>query len=333
MKVLVITSRDLEKGSTHFRISQYTDFLKDHGITLEFIQRSSINSSFLGKLGEFELVINQKCLMNQAVSRKIITLSRRIFFDFDDAIYTRPGRPHSLVTGLRVRRRFRLWMEKPDLVMTSNRILANKARQYASSVVIIPMAVDTQAWKPAEKKEPLPITIGWAGSPVNVPNLERLDAVLFALLKKHRHLRLAVYSGKKPRLSCTFKYYPYKTGTGPSFTQSLDIGLLPLVNEEYSMGKSPIKAIQYLACGVPVVGNIFGAGSEILNTENSISVTSDEEWFNALERLILQENLRRSMGEAGRQFVLKHHNIYIVRDQLFQLLSGNEKPVSEISHS
>jgi len=60
--------------------------------------------------------------------------------------------------------------------------------------------------------------------------------------------------------------------------QSLDIGLLPLNDDEYSRGKSPIKAIQYLACGIPVVGNIFGGASEILNAENSIAVNSDQEW-------------------------------------------------------
>jgi glycosyltransferase involved in cell wall biosynthesis len=325
LKLLVITSRNLEKSSTKYRIAQYADFFASRGINIEFIKRKSINSSVLKNIKEFDLVFNQRCLIKSSVSKKIFAESRKTIFDFDDAIYTRPGRPYSYLTSLRVNKRFRLWLNNADITTTSSNYLADKARQYSSSVVVIPMAVNTDIWKPLKRKPNDSITLGWAGAPVNIPNIERLNPVLNALTNKFPSLKLAIFSGEKPRLTCRFEFTPFNPGGEAAFVQSLDIGLLPLTDEEFSRGKSPIKAIQYLACGIPVVGNVFGATAEILNRSNSIAVSSDDEWISALEELILDQSRRLSMSQAARQFVLKHHNIYTVQEQLYRLFLQKEK--------
>jgi hypothetical protein len=262
------------------------------------------------------MVFNQKCLLRTSLSRKIIENSPRTLFDFDDAIYTRPGTPRSFLTEWRVRRRLHLWLREADIVTTANSFLADYAHRHSSSVVLVPMAIDTDIWKPTAGKENEQITIGWAGAPVNIPNLERIGPALSVILKKYSSLKLAVFSGEKPSLPCPFEFHPFKPGEEPAFVQSLDIGLLPLPDEEYSKGKSPIKAIQYLSCGIPVVGNVTGATAEILNENNSIRVSSHDDWIKALEVLIHDSNLRKALGETGRQFILDRHSIYKVREQL-----------------
>lgn len=322
MRVLAIVSRDLEKGSTKYRIAQYTDFLKDHGIEIDFVRRKEITASLVRKFGEFDIVLNQKCLIDSSLSNKIFDHSRKIIFDFDDAIYTRPGKPHSLITGVRVRRRFQSWLKGANIITTANRYLAKSAERYVSKVIVVPMAIDMDIWKPKRQEEERQITIGWAGSPVNLPNIERLEPILSAVLKKYPHVKLAIFSGERPRLACPFEYHSFQPGEEPVFVQRLDIGLLPLPDEEYSRGKSPIKAIQYLACGIPVVGNVIGATAEILTDENSIAVSSDDEWFHALETLIHNRERRASLGQAGRAFVVKCHNIQTIREQMLRLFLG-----------
>ena len=315
MNVLVITSRDLEKASTKFRIVQYNDYLNSKGIHLQFV-RKEIGSAVLKHIKDFDMVFNQKCLMRSSLSREIILNSPKTLFDFDDAIYTRPGPPRSFITQWRVRRRLHLWLREADIVTTANSFLADYARQHSSSVVLVPMAIDTDIWKPIAKKKNEQLTIGWAGAPVNIPNLERIGPALSVILKKYPFLKLAIFSGKKPSLPCPFEFHLFMPGAEPDFIQSLDIGLLPLSNEEFSKGKSPIKAIQYLACGIPVVGNVNGATAEILNQNNSIHVSSHDDWINALEVLIHDRNLRTLLGKTGRQFILNRHSIYKVREQL-----------------
>jgi glycosyltransferase involved in cell wall biosynthesis len=222
-----------------------------------------------------------------------------------------------------VKRRLRLWLERSDIVTTSNHFLARYARQYSNSVEVIPMALDLDTWKPSEKSSGEKITIGWTGAPINVPLIESLGSALSFLVKKYPFVKLAIFSGQKPQLKCPFEYYSFRPGHEAAFVQDLDIGLLPLANEEYSMGKSPIKAIQYLACGVPVIGNVIGATGEILNVKNSIAVSNEDEWIQGCGKLITNRDLAKSMGRAGCEYVQKHHNVNLVAEHFCRVLVGN----------
>lgn len=316
MNVLVITSRDLEKASTKFRIVQYSNYLNSRGIHLDFIRQKEIGSFLPGIAEKFDMVFNQKCLLGSSLSRKIFKNSPKTVFDFDDAIYTRPGSPRSFIAEWRVKRRLHLWLRSADLVTTANGFLADYARTYSSSVMLVPMAIDTDIFTPAAKNEEDLIAIGWAGAPVNIPNLERIGPALSVIVKKYSYVKLVVFSGTRPSLPCPFEYHRFIPGAEPAFVQSLDIGLLPLPDDEYSKGKSPIKAIQYLSCGIPVVGNVSGATAEILNGKNSIPVSSDGDWVNALELLIENRNLRTQLGKSGREFILERHSFSSIREQL-----------------
>lgn len=322
MNVLVIYGRDLEKGSTKYRVAQYAEYMRARGVHYDFHTRGEINRKFIEKIPEYDAVINQRCLIKSSLARKIIKQSRKLIFDFDDAIYTCPGKPHSWITSKRVQHRMRLWIQGADRVTTPNHFLAKYALQYTQTVTVIPNVVDMQKWVPARKPESEQLIVGWAGAPVNVSNIEELEPVFIALLAKYPFLKLAFFSGKKPKLSCTFDYYPFEPGKELEFVQRLDIGMLPVVNEEFSKGKSSIKAIQYLACGIPVVANIFGATAEILKEETSISVRTHAEWQQALDDLINDPERRNKMGLAGRQFAERKHDINNTTRQWLDILQS-----------
>lgn len=326
MNILVMTKSDLEKGSTKYRIAQYADVLKAKGINLDFVKRHDIDGSLIDRVRRYDVVINQRCLFRTSLAKKIIANTSRIVFDFDDAIYTRSGNRRPLLsrlTAVRKRHRLHLWLRRANVVTTANSVLAEYARRYSSHVVVIPMAIDLEVWRPQERVCGTPVTIGWAGSPATVRNIERLESVLAEVLRRNPSIRLAIFSGRRPRLNCPFEYYPFQPGREPEFVKNLDIGLLPLSDDEYSRGKSPIKAIQYLACGVPVVANVIGATAEILNRYNSICVSSEEDWIRALETLIGNRQLAKSMGRAGREFVLQHHNARLTAQRLLEIVSGD----------
>lgn len=324
MDVLTIISRDLQKASTLFRVVQYLDYFNSQGLHFRFLQRKSLSRSDLVSVRSADLLFNQKCLFNYSLAKRMINESRRTLFDFDDAIFTSPGKPDAFITRWREKRRLKLWLQKADVVTTPNHYLADYARKWSNSVKIIPMAVDLEQWTPQGGKKPIngPIVIGWAGAPVNIPLLESLDPILKQLVDKNKALKIAVFSGQRPALSVPYDYYPFEPGKEAEFIQKLDIGLLPLRKDEFSMGKSPIKAIQYLACGVPVVGNVFGATAEILNEKNSIAVNTPEEWIAGLQHLIMSPERMKNMGEAGREHVELNHNMLTVREKFLKILCG-----------
>jgi glycosyltransferase involved in cell wall biosynthesis len=320
-KVLTIINKDLDTASTKFRVVQYLDYLKDRGVDFEFINRKAIDKLTYQRAATSDVVFNQKSLFNTSYAKKIISKAKYTIFDFDDAIYTRERRPYFWLTRLRVHKRLHLWLKNADIVTTANHFLAEYAHRYSGNVRVIPMSLDMDLWKPKGKISNGQITMGWAGAPVNIPLIEQLDHVFSHLLDKYSFLKLAIFSGKKPELSCPFDYYPFVPGKETSFIQNLDVGLLPLIDEEFYWGKSPIKAIQYLACGIPVVGNVIGATKEILNSENSISVSSEREWIKAFEGIIGARDRIQLMGRAGRAHVLLNHDFKKAAQLLYNTIS------------
>jgi len=263
MKLLVFTIGDPEAGSTKYRIVQYESFLTENDIEVQYVHRDEINSATIGFAKTSDVVLNQKCLFKVSLTKKIIANSKRIIFDFDDAIWTRPGRPHSFLTQRRVDKRFHLWLKNADAVVAANEYLAEYATKYSSNVKVFPMALDLQKWHPGKKAEDGIIRVGWAGTPGNLKYLKPLEPALKELTSRYTNLKVMIYCGEKPELEFPFEFTPFKPETEPDFIRQLDIGLLPLKDEKYLRGKSPIKAVQYLACGVGVIGNIDGATAEI----------------------------------------------------------------------
>ena len=319
--MLALFSRDLGKGSSKYRLAQYLEYFKSRELNVKLVNRDGINKPLIKEVGHFDILLNQRYLFDFFLARRLIENAKRVIFDFDDAIYTRPGKPYSLIAGFRVRKRMHLWLKKSDIVTTSSNFLSKYAQKYSDSVKIVPMSLDLDLWKPSEKNPDDSITIGWAGAPVNINLIERIDDVLSHLLIKYPFIKLAIFSGQKPKLSCSFEYHPFQHGMEPAFIRGIDIGLLPLNDDEFYKGKSPIKAIQYIACGIPVVGNIIGATGEILNSENSLAVSGRKEWFDAVETLVLRRNLLKSIGIAGRRQAEKKFSFKTVANNFYNILS------------
>jgi glycosyltransferase involved in cell wall biosynthesis len=302
--VLAITIADPETGSTKYRVSQYRDLLSAHGMHLDLVHRRAPTRQLKAALARADIVINQKCLLSPWIGRHVWQRTDRVLFDFDDAIYTRPGRPYGALTGLRVRWGLRYWLRRARVTVVANEYLARYARQYSRRVEVIPMGLDLSVWRPAEPRIDDRVVIGWAGAPVNLPLVEGLAPVLGELRRRHPNVEFRIYCGRPPQGDLPFEHVPYAPGTEPEFVRGLDIGLLPLVDEEHSRGKSPIKSVQYLACGIPVVGNVMGATAEICTPENSIAVGHGaNEWLAALSRLVEDRELRRRLGTVGRAHV------------------------------
>lgn len=323
MQVVAIISRDEWKGSTRYRLGQYVESMAARGVEMTLVPKNRLDAAAMNRIQEADLVINQKCLLRGGMARRIIRDGRRILFDFDDAIHTRPGRPYGAFTAFRVRRRLTTWLREADVVTTSSRYLARFAQAHAREVQVVPMALDPDLWKPREPSGRKRVVIGWIGSPATVRFLEELDGILCRILERFNHVKLACFCGEKPKLRCPMDYHPFSPDREPGFVRALDIGLLPLPDEPYTRGKSPLKALQYLACGVAVIGNVIGAGREILRPENSLAVSSPKEWLEGLEWLVTHREKRESMGREGRSRVLRNHDRNAVCERLYRIIRGD----------
>lgn len=327
MKKLLVLSlgSPMRLASTKYRIAQHEKAFAHAGYSLEYVERKKKGVSTIAKIFNCDLVLNQKALISPLWILVIRAFSKRLVFEFDDAIWTRGINEYSASTLWRVKRRTKLWIRHADLVVAANEYLANYARQFASRVEVVGMALDLDVWSSAANSKDSTdlVLMGWAGSPVGAYQLVDIEPALKRALDACPTLRLAVYSGERPKLSLPFEYVPFVPGTEQEFIRRLDIGLLPIENSGLGKGKSPMKSIQYLACGVPVVGNICGATAEILDHRNAIAVSTEDEWVDAIISLVRDSSMRKVMGQAARKKALDCHDAKLLGPRYVEMVISN----------
>jgi glycosyltransferase involved in cell wall biosynthesis len=81
----------------------------------------------------------------------------------------------------------------------------------------------------------------------------------------------------------------------------MDIGIMPLPDDDFTRAKGGYKLYLYMAAGIPCVASPVGINRTIIrNGENGFLATTEEEWIGALRKLLLDPPLRIRMGHAGR---------------------------------
>ena len=101
----------------------------------------------------------------------------------------------------------------------------------------------------------------------------------------------------------------------------MSIGIMPLSDDQSTRGKCSFKMLQYMAVGMPVVVSPVGMNNEVLSKGDiGYAAVSADDWYNALEALYDQEQLRTKLGQAGRKVVEQQFSSEMVAQKLFYIL-------------
>jgi glycosyltransferase involved in cell wall biosynthesis len=109
-----------------------------------------------------------------------------------------------------------------------------------------------------------PPTIGWIGTHTTLPYLEAIAPALEELATRHRFKLKVVGGARSLNLrGVEVEELNWSLDREVEDFRSLDIGLYPLADDEWSRGKSGFKAVQYLSCGVPFIASPVGVVGEM----------------------------------------------------------------------
>lgn len=239
-------------------------------------------------------------------------LHKRIIYDFDDAIWLTDKKGESQITRLlRSRSKVRSVCRWSYRISCGNEYLAAYARNYNARVKVNPTTIDLSLHSPVQNPNQVAeiVTIGWTGSSSTLKYLEPLVPILQSLEKKYS-VEILVIADRNPRLPFeNFRFQPWKKETEIADLSQMDIGIMPLPLDEWSQGKCGFKALQYMALGIPAAVSPVGINKEIVQHGcEGYCCNSPSEWFQFLERLILDPALRKRMGERGCQKVKKRYS-------------------------
>jgi len=252
----------------------------------------------------------------------IKVFKKKIIYDFDGAIWIpQTSEKNRIPQVLRNANKTPLICKWSYKVSCGNEYLCNYARNYNNNVVYNPTCVDTEKTHNIFANHHVgKVTIGWTGSFSTLKYLNILEPVLNRLQEKY-NFDFKVICNQQPSLNLrNIKYIEWTPENEVKELATCQIGLMPLTNDEWSEGKCGFKLIQYLALEIPAVSSCVGVNKRIIeNGLNGFLCEVDEEWYVALEKLILDVDLRKKMGKAGRKKVVEQYSLLSNQDNFLSL--------------
>lgn len=242
----------------------------------------------------------------------LLKFNKNVIYDIDDMIFLN-NEKRSLIDFLKGKK-------KPIYLMTNSKYVITctpKLEEYAKNINIFGNVIDisstfnTKRFVPVLKYENKSITtLGWTGTHSTLPFLMTLKPILEKIALK-RNIKLLVIANKAFKMDnvvTDFKFWNEESEVRD--LHEIDIGLYPIPTNEWSLGKSSLKALTYMSIAIPVVATAYGTNFRVI--EDGISgylVSSDNDWENVLISLIDNAELRKKIGLEGRRVVEKKFSL------------------------
>jgi len=239
-------------------------------------------------------------------------LNQRIIYDFDDAIWIPQNQKNNrLLSSFKFSNKVSVICKLSKKICVGNQYLSDYAKSYNQYVYIVPTTIDMMRLQNKtanhNNKE---IVIGWTGSHSTLPFLQTILPVLKRLEITYT-FKFLVIADKRPDFelsSLVFKQWSKSTEIEDLL--AVNIGLMPLPCNEWAKGKCGLKALQYLALGIPALVSPIGVNSQIVKPGfNGYICRNQNDWYTNIEKLILKPTLRESLGNNGRLVVKKSYSV------------------------
>src|SRR5262249_34076293 len=279
-----------EGAGCRFRIAQFIPYLRSTGIDVtlrslytadffhlvykrghylkkasRFTTLSLKHAASLRDVADFDVVLLYREMfpIGQAALERLLALRGRppIVFDFDDAIFLPSvSDANHVIRALKMPGKVATIIRHSDRVIAGNEYLAAYARQYSNAVTVIPTCVDTTKFVPAADAvtnngadgAPVPV-VGWIGSPTTASYVRALTRVLQRVRAAHPFVLRVSGAGEPLTVPGVETEQPgWTIQREVTLFNTCDVGVYPLADDEWSKGKCGFKAIEFMACGVPV---------------------------------------------------------------------------------
>lgn len=359
MKVLAIVPAMYDTSpAQRFRLEQWEPFLREKNVEITFspfeteelrhvlyqngqtllkiravTRNMNRRRSELNSLKEFDLIylFREAALLGPAwFERRIARSGVPMIFDFDDAVFVAYQSPsNGYLSYLKFPNKTGEICKLSAHVMAGNPYLADYSKQFNQNVTIIPTTIDTEKYRVAEKKDAEILTIGWTGSYSTVQHLDTIRGVLQELARQEKFCLRVIGTSSYQISGVDTEALKWQSETEIEDLQKIDIGLMPLPNDQWSKGKCGLKALQCMALGIPTICSPVGVNSTIIQDgENGFLADGKDEWIEKLKKLIHSAELRKKLGMAGRETVEKS---YSAKSQVPRVFEVFESVVKEQS--
>ncbi len=345
--VLFIAShRPHRSPAQRFRFEQYMDYLRENGFHCElshivepgddkylykpghfvdkmgFVRRSILKRrADVARMRDFDIIfIQREALMTRSTwfERAFRKSRARIIYDFDDSVWLSNVSDANRRWGwVKDASKTSKLIALADLVFAGNNYLADYARRFNPSVEVVATTIDTEEYLPRTVRPESPVVIGWSGSITTIQHFRYAVPALRKLKAKYgdRIAFRVVGDGTFRQEELGITGLPWRKDTELDDLRAMDIGIMPLPDDEWARGKCGLKGLQYMALGIPTLMSPVGVNTEIIqHGVNGFLPRTDEEWVELISRLVEDADLRARMGAEARRTVEERYSVNAWRD-------------------
>ena len=336
MKVLaLVEARD--HVCCRYRISAFERALEASGwsLTIEPLAPGLFSRmAQFARSADFDCVILQRKLLPAWQIGELRRRSRRLIFDFDDAVlyrdsYDRRGHYHR-----RRRDRFRRTVQVADVVLAGNDFLGGCALEAGASpdqVRVIPTCVETNSARPTPRAASKPgVDLVWIGSRSTMAGLDQRRPLWERIGLEIPEVRLRMICDRFLRFEALRVVgVRWSEASENADVGGGDVGISWVPDDLWSRGKCGLKVLQYQAAGLPVVANPVGVHRELVRPGiDGFLPSSSDEWVEAIRTLVEEPEMRWNMGRAARTSVETRHSVSAWSPSFVAAVAGAKPVVS-----
>jgi len=267
-------------------------------------------------------------LLNEALGRR-----RPVIYDFDDSFWDIPketdpdlARYHLQPSRLR---QLEVYLQYAALVRVYSPLLRSKVARFNSNARIYNSSFDFSQL-PAPQSSPNSsdkIGIVYATSRIIDDQYKVfLPALAEFMSRHHDKVNMTVWGCTPPELLTLPGVSSRKLVSNyddflKEFARSgFQIGLAPLLQNEFNRSKNNTKFRDYGACGIAgIYSDVDAYSTSVENERNGLLVpNSTEAWHDAINRLVFDNSLRETVRTNAREKVYQNYRQELIEDQWLQ---------------
>ena len=350
MRILILPRYEINGPSSRYRFFQYIPYLKEQGweITIKpllganYVKHLYEKTPFplveivlgyfkriflLLRKGKYDIIwVEQEAFpwIPSFIEKPLIRSNTKLIADYDDAFFHRYDLHKFLLVKYMLGKKIDMVMSTANLVLAGNEYLSDRAKENNSqSIEIFPTVVDTDKFVNKGAPEKNYFTIGWIGSPSTKKYLFKIEEALKEIYNLGKVKITLVGAGDLKFKDFQTDNIDWNEQTEVEEISKFDVGIMPLVDGPFERGKCGLKLIQYLSCGVPVIGSPVGVNNQIIQHGiNGFKADTVKDWTKYLRIMKEDSDLRKKMGIEGRKFIVQNYSLKHNASKLISLLES-----------
>lgn len=342
-KVLFLTKYSAKAPSSRYRSFFYEKFFIENGIKPIYkpllsdlyvdgiYTKSSIKKSiglvwgfiyrilflFFIDLKKYDhIVIEKELFPNMPLDFDLFFLKKMKSFslDFDDNISAN-------YSGTKLKNKIPELMKLAKFVSVGNNWYKT---EFQGNLIYLPTVIDLEKYplynfRQEDKKN----EIVWMGSISTAKYLKLVEGILVRLSEKYDFVFRVIGAEMELDSRIKTKFTKWSEETENKDLVESIIGIMPLHNNYFELGKCGFKLIQYMASGIPVVASPLPANRDIVTEEVGFTADTEDEWYEKIAILLENTELRKKMGIAGRKRVEDHYSYQVWGKKYSEIIKHN----------